>query len=44
MNKEQAPIIGKPIKRSELNEYNKDPRGLMEHLRSKTLLLKNEEI
>ena len=43
MNKEQKPIIGDIIKRTELNKYDKDPRGLMKHLRSVTLMLKSEE-
>ena len=43
MNKEQKPIIGDIINRTELNKYGKDPRGLMKHLRSVTLMLKSEE-
>jgi len=40
MHKEQGPVIGNPIKRSELDEYKKDPRGLMANLRQRTLMLK----
>lgn len=39
MHKKQKPIIGGAVDRAEIEKYRKDPRGLMEFLRAKTLRL-----
>jgi len=38
-NKEQSPIIGKPIRRDVLDKYKTDPESLMAFLRTETLKL-----
>lgn len=39
MNKPQAPVIGAPISPEELRAWSGNPRGLMAHLRGRTLAL-----
>jgi hypothetical protein len=39
MHKKQKPVIGGAVDRAEIEKYRKDPRGLMEFLRAKTLRL-----
>ncbi|PHQ92090.1 MAG: hypothetical protein COB42_01995 [Sulfurimonas sp.] len=39
-HKDQCPIVGKPIGRDVLEQYKRDPEGLMAFLRAETLKLK----
>ncbi len=41
MNKPQKPVIGKAIDRDEIDPWQADPRGFMEHLRETVLKLKS---
>ncbi|MFV2001844.1 MAG: lysophospholipid acyltransferase family protein [Paracoccaceae bacterium] len=42
MHKPQAPVVGTPIGRGEIDKWTKDPRGFMAWLREVTLALKDK--
>ncbi|MDV7142412.1 lysophospholipid acyltransferase family protein [Tropicimonas sp. TH_r6] len=43
LNKPQAPVVGQPIERDEINEWSANPRGFVAMLREQTLALRGQK-